>query len=184
MKLKYLLCTVSTALCLQANAAVAEQPTHEQEEGQEVSQLAGKTLTILCGAAGPNVSRLGQEAVDSVAAIEFKLSERADGLRVIKKFRGEIVLDTNHQVADESVIGRFKNEESVENKNYHPRVYKGFSQFREINAVHASGSQESGMVGTFLLEKNLKKEEIRAVYMFQAGDSMGGVLHLTCRKAD
>lgn len=151
------------------------------DQGESQAQLRGEGLILKCKSAGAEMTWLGQSQVDSDADVKFNLKERQDGLRVIEKLKGEIVLDHSRSVS-ETLVAHFSEEKVVENADYHPRVYKGFSQFKNINAVESEDSQNLNMVGTLLVEKDLEREHIRAVYQFQAGDSMGGVLKMTCLK--
>lgn len=150
-------------------------------EGISGGHEQGKTIKLTCESSGPAMSSLGQSQADLEADIKFTVKVRQDGLRVIEKFRGSISLESG-QSASETLIAKFNDEKALENPDYRPRVYKGYSQFRNINAQGVSGSQEMAMVGSFLLEQRLDKSHVHGVYQFQAGDSMGGVLHLTCKK--
>ena len=175
MKIRTMICVIGIASGAHSSMAFA---TDQQ------SVLAGG-IELLCKAQGASaVSSSMEQQVEVKAELKFKLSEQADGLRVIKDLRGEIMLGAEQQATGESYIGKFEDESAVENAKYRPRVYKGFSQFKNINAVVATGSQTAAMVGTLLVEKDVEKEQIKAHYLFQAGDSIGGVLHLTCSRAD
>lgn len=135
---------------------------------------------VVCYASGEALAQQGGQVMEASASFEFTVLKNSAGLRVIKNLKGEVITDPRHLEFDASWIGRFDIPKLVENKDYRPRRYHGFSQFREVDAVDTEGSAEDGMWGTFLLEKDLSGEHIRAKYIFQAGDHMGGTLHLGC----
>lgn len=174
MKMGSVLKMLSTVVALNTGVAMADQ-------GGSDEQLQRKKLSLRCQSAGAAMSTLGQDQADLEADIKFTLKVRDDGLRVIEKFRGAILLDGAQSVS-QTLLAKFENEQAIENIDYAPRVYKGYSQFRNINGVGVVGSQAMAMVGNFLLEKKVNKDVIHAVYQFQAGDSLGGVLHLNCKK--
>lgn len=83
---------------------------------------------------------------------------------------------------DNAYIGVFRIVNSPENTNYRPRRYKGFMQFPDFDAAETKG-RESGMWGSFLLQRIYKTApRFQAKYIFQAGDHMGGTVHLTCTR--
>lgn len=174
MRIKTMLGALGAIIAVNSSVALADQ-------GGDDEQLQGEKVRIHCQSDGDTSSTLGQGQVDLEADLKFTLKVRQDGLRVIEKFTGNISLDAE-QAVSQTIVARFEDEGALENVDFHPRVYKGFSQFRNINATSVEGEQSLTMVGNFLIEKNLDKEKIRAVYQFQAGDSMGGTLHLICKK--
>lgn len=83
---------------------------------------------------------------------------------------------------ENSYIGAFHVVNSQENTNYRPRKYRGFIQFPSFDAVKTSG-MEDGMWGVFLVQRIYKTApQFQAKYIFQAGDHMGGTIHLTCTR--
>lgn len=83
---------------------------------------------------------------------------------------------------DNAYIGIFRVVNTPENTNYRPRRYKGFMQFPYFDAVETKG-RESGMWGALLLQRIYKTApRFQAKYIFEAGDHMGGTLHLTCTR--
>jgi hypothetical protein len=137
---------------------------------------------VVCYASGPTLAHRGIGLLEATANFEFVVSENSEGLRTLKDLRGEVVTDPRHLEFDGSWIGKFRSDELVENPNYRPRKYVGYSQFREFDAVDTAGSAESGMWGNFLLEKDMSAEHFQAKYIFQAGDHMGGTLNLGCHR--
>ncbi|GEM_PF-1755304 len=137
---------------------------------------------VVCYASGPTLAHRGIGLLEATANFEFVVSENSEGLRTLKDLRGEVVTDPRHLEFDGSWIGKFRSDELVENPNYRPRKYVGYSQFREVDAVDTAGSAESGMWGNFLLEKDMSAEHFAAKYIFQAGDHMGGTLNLGCHR--
>ena len=115
--------------------------------------------------------------------VELKIVEESnsEGLRSITVF-GHVAAD--YDSGEQGRIdpttayyqGTFTAIKLVENPNYKPRRYKGYSQFRDFDASKSM----SGMWGELVIERNTKKEKFQAHYIFQAGDHMGGTLHLTC----
>ncbi len=174
MRIKTMLGTLGAIIAVNSSVAIADQ-------GGDDEQFQAEKIRIHCQSDGDASSMLGQSQVDLEADLKFTLKVRDDGVRVIEEFGGNISLDPG-QAVSQTLVARFENEGATENVDFHPRVYKGFSQFRNINATSVVGEQALTMVGNFLIEKNIDKEKIRAVYQFQAGDSMGGTLHFTCKK--
>ncbi len=137
---------------------------------------------VVCNASGASLAHRGIGLLEATANFEFVVSENRDGLRMLKDLRGEVVTDPRHLEFDKSWTGKFRSDELIENPDYRPRKYFGFSQFREVDAVDTEGSAESGMWGNFLLEKDMTPEDFQAKYIFHAGDHMGGTLNLGCHR--
>lgn len=81
-------------------------------------------------------------------------------------------------------IGLFNTKAIPENPDYRPRRYKGYAQFKDFDA-EATAGHESGMWGYFLIDRKAalgEDKSFHGVYIFQAGDHMGGTLHFTCTK--
>ena len=135
---------------------------------------------VVCYASGESLAQQGRHMMGVSANFEFTVTEDSRGMRALKDFKGEVITDPGHVEYDRSWIGRFDIAKLVENPDYRPRKYQGFSQFREVDATDTGGSAESGMWGVFLLEKDISGDHIQAKYIFQAGDHMGGTLHLGC----
>jgi len=131
-----------------------------------------------CEARGKAVSVYGGGLVSGTADITFTES-MVRGDRVLNNISGHIL--TANTLGDEDEYeGRFAIASLSENPKYRPRRYKGFSQFPKFDAAKGNGPREEGMWGQFLLEKNTARPRFSAHYIFQAGDHMGGVLHLSC----
>lgn len=81
---------------------------------------------------------------------------------------------------DNAYMGFFKTDKLAANPNYNPRKYVGYAQFENLNAVHTTGL-ESGMFGYLAIDVAGIKSEFMAVYVFQAGDHMGGTIFLNCK---
>ena len=135
---------------------------------------------VVCYASGKTLAQQGGHMMEASANFEFTVTENSRGMRVLKDFKGEVITDPRHEEFDTSWIGRFNIAKLAENPDYRPRKYHGFAQFREVDATDTEGSAEDGMWGVFLLNKDLSGEHIEAKYIFQAGDHMGGTLHLGC----
>ena len=120
--------------------------------------------------------------MNASATLTFTETTYSQGLRVLNDIEGTI--KTSPETPDESYIGNFKIASLTENPKYRPNKYKGYSQFPKLDATDTTGSSEEGMWGQLLLEKDTSKRTFQAHYVFQAGDHMGGTLHLTCSVRD
>ncbi|MBI2604622.1 MAG: hypothetical protein HYW49_00945 [Deltaproteobacteria bacterium] len=76
-------------------------------------------------------------------------------------------------------IGYFKIRTLVNNPDFNPRKYTGYVQFKNVDAVRTAGL-ESGMWGTLVLDLRSGRQPFSGAYIFQAGDHMGGTIHLRC----
>lgn len=79
-----------------------------------------------------------------------------------------------------SYMGFFKFNDIPHNPNYRPIRYKGYTQFKEFDAIHTAGL-ESGMWGEFVIDLTKTTQTFDARYIFQAGDHMGGTVLFTCQ---
>ena len=146
------------------------------------SIFATEKLSYICTDIGEG-SLSQQGAMDLWGRAELKIVEEnnSEGLRSITVF-GHVAAD--YTFYDQGGIdpttaqyqGAFTAVKLIENPDYKPRRYKGYSQFRDFDASKSM----SGMWGELVIERNTKKEKFQAHYIFQAGDHMGGTLHLTC----
>lgn len=75
-------------------------------------------------------------------------------------------------------MGFFKTDSLSANPDYRAIKYKGWVQFKDLNAEHTAGV-ESGMWGNLVMDLT-KKTEFSASYIFQAGDHMGGTVLFQC----
>ena len=135
-KVKIMLGALGATMAISASIALADQ-------GGDDEQRRGEKIKLHCHSSG--ASTLGQNQVDLEAELKFTLKIRDDGLRAIEKFRGNIFLDAE-QAVSQTMVARFDGESAVENVDFHPRVYKGYSQFRNINAVSVVGDQSLAMI--------------------------------------
>ncbi|MEK6705882.1 MAG: hypothetical protein AABZ06_08850 [Bdellovibrionota bacterium] len=133
---------------------------------------------IECVAKGKSLANNGGGLLTAAATLSFAETKNAQGLRVLKNIEGRI--QSSPENADSSYIGNFKIASLTENPNYRPNKYKGYSQFQSFDATDTTNSVEDGMWGQLVLEKNTSKRTFQAHYIFQAGDHMGGTLHLVC----
>ncbi len=124
----------------------------------------------------------GFENMKADAQLEFKLDRET---KTITELNGHIFVQNPYAEANEEIstensyMGFFKFDSLAHNENYRPNRYKGFTQFKEFDAVHTAG-QESGMWGALVLDLS-KADKFEARYIFQAGDHMGGTVLMTCR---
>ncbi len=108
------------------------------------------------------------------------------GQRILKNVKAEIITDWDWNLWGDNVPhlsdweywGKFSFDKIEENTNYRPRRYLNHSQFRNFNAQESS----HGMWGNLILEKPNGEERIKAHYIFQSGDHIGGVIDFSCQK--
>jgi hypothetical protein len=138
-------------------------------------------VPIHCWAEGPSLSSQGsRDLIKTFSHFSFYETRDKNGLRVLIKIKGSI--KTANEDYQGSYIGTFDLPSKLENSNYKPQKYTGYSQFPNFDATSTEGSLENGMWGQFLLEKDYQDKDIfQAHYIFQAGDHMGGTLHLECK---
>jgi hypothetical protein len=144
------------------------------------SSAFGMDRRINCSANGKTVSENGTAVLSAAADFTFVETWESAG-RTLVNIYGSFQVYSD--MAESNYIGNFKIPLITENAKYRPIKYKGYSQFPKFNATDTSGSAEDGMWGQFLLEKNTNKARFGAHYIFQAGDHMGGTLHMTCSYA-
>ncbi len=135
---------------------------------------------VICEAKGMSLSRMGSTPAGALAKFTFVDTTNDAGVRVLKNVVGNVKTIEIYQDYENNYLGSFKFETVTENSNYRPRRYVGYSQFKDFNAASTEGSQEDGMWGEFVLEKNTHQPKFQAHYIFKAGDHMGGTMHFTC----
>jgi hypothetical protein len=134
--------------------------------------------TIECVARGKSFSNLGAAPLEASANLTFDESFE-NNIRVINKITGSVKI---HSAYGDIYAGQFKIANPLfENVKYRPLRYKDHSQFPEFNATESEGSSESGMWGNLILSKLTSQPKFSAHYILQAGDHIGGTLHLTCQ---
>ncbi len=141
------------------------------------SAFAGEKQTVECSKFGRN----GQPEYAKVE-IEFDIAKDGrNGLRTIYDLRGEIRASGSEEdlVSDNAYIGIFDTKSLKENPDYNPVRYKNSSQFQKLNAKETRGA-ESGMWGSLIVPKNMRGT-FESHYIFQAGDHMGGTIHMSCK---
>jgi hypothetical protein len=136
---------------------------------------------LVCAASGSPISQNGGHVFGSAS---FSLNEVVlpNGARFLYNVRGEVRASYEDAKLGEdgSYIGSFNFTRVDANPKYSPRRYLGFTQYANFNAFQTRG-REDGMWGQFVLEQDLTKTVVQAHYIFQAGDHMGGTLHMSCR---
>lgn len=80
---------------------------------------------------------------------------------------------------ENSYMGFFSFLKLSYNPNYRPIRYKGYTQYKDFDALHTAGL-ESGMWGAFIIDLTKMTDTFDARYIFQAGDHMGGTVLFTC----
>lgn len=155
-------------------------------------QLQAQSYTrALCLAQGTSVGGNDMGAFTADARLSLMIMKSDDGVLSLTAEGLVMVAQAFEEVSgplaltpENSYIGAFKIPVTEENQNYRPKKYKGYAQFKPFDAEITVGN-ESGMWGDFVIEKTyLEKESFRAIYIFQAGDHLGGSLFFTCKKAE
>ena len=146
---------------------------------------AHANLSVVCTANGKKTANSGGGLLPTQAQLEFDV-ESVDRVMTLQGVQGTIkvgAIDADGPLTkDNAYIGHFEITEISSNPAYRPRRYKNMVQFRHFDARNTDG-MEDGMWGQFLIDKSLG-DGCEAVYIFQAGDHMGGVMHFTCRVQD
>lgn len=151
--------------------------------GAQALKAASPSHIVVCSAEGRSLSNNSWGLLHAKALLSFEDSYDANGVRTLKNFMGTVVTSPEGSGDEASTyVGRFSIYEKKENTAYRPGTYKGFSQFRGVNAADSVGSREQGMWGEFILAKDTDPTGFPAHYIFQAGDHMGGTLHLSCTR--
>jgi hypothetical protein len=153
------------------------------------SWSAQANLSVVCTAKGKKTASSGQMLLTD-ARVEFDVQDfdaSTDKVMTIQGVRGEIkvgAIDTEALPLDNdnAYVGVFNFEELKSNPKYKPTTYRNMVQFKDFDAEKTTGL-EDGMWGNFLIDKNLG-DGCEAKYVFQAGDHMGGTVHLTCSVQD
>lgn len=136
---------------------------------------------IQCTAQGRAMSNNGSMGYTDTV-FNFALDE-AGGLLQVKKLTGMVKANAwgPEMDPDNAYIGRFDTSLITENPNYKPTTYKGSAQFKDLDAVETLGA-ESGMWGNLILARKANAQGNRmGKYIFQAGDHIGGTIHMTCK---
>lgn len=95
-------------------------------------------------------------------------------------FVQQVFIENEEIGVNNSYLGFFKFDKVSANPNYRPIRYKGYTQFKEFDAIHTAGL-ESGMWGVFVIDLTKTTQTFDARYIFKAGDHMGGTVLFTCR---
>lgn len=124
-----------------------------------------------------------EQTMKADAEISFELNIEE---KTISKVIGHIFVqgayvEHDQITVEDSYMGFFQFDSLASNSNYRPYKYKGYTQFKDFDAVHTSG-QEDGMWGSFVVDLNSTEKKFDARYIFQAGDHMGGTVLFTCRR--
>ena len=141
--------------------------------------FAGEKTTIECSKHGRNG---GQPAFAKVDLIFDVSVDGRNDLRVISDLRGEIRAAGSRLdlASEDAYVGVFEVKHVAENPEYRPIKYKNSSQFKGIDAKETRGA-ESGMWGHLIVPRDTRGE-FESHYVFQAGDHMGGTIHMSCRE--
>lgn len=169
---------VSCGMMVASGVVNAGEPDLAKGKPEIPVQISKK---IKCEADGPTLSQSDSELRMAKADLSFNDMKDAEGLRILKNIRGTVMVtastkaefgdgELNRETAD--YVEDFSIETLSENPKYKPTRYKGFSQFKDFDA--------SDMWGSFILDKDTNQDSFEAHYIFQAGDHMGGTLHMSC----
>lgn len=140
--------------------------------------MAGPRLAVSCAKYGRN----GQPAYAKVSlAFEIAIDGRNDE-RTIYDLRGEVRAALDKAELDSEgggYIGGFSIPRVSEDPAYKPVKYKNSSKFPGVDAKETRGL-ESGMWGYLVVPRDVRGT-FESHYIFQAGDHMGGTIHMSCR---
>ena len=138
---------------------------------------------VKCWASGNSVSQKGAGMIPGKASFEFTVNHTLKANRILTNITGEFtVAEEGESLTSEySYHNVFKINSLSENPDYNPRKYVGYSQYPKFDATETL-SGEDGMWGNFVLQQDMSGSTFKAHYIFQAGDHMGGTLHLNCKK--
>ena len=120
----------------------------------------------------------------SEAQLTFQLVPHGNG-SVINNINGHIFvkspLENSNPTfsSNDTYMGYFQIPTLSANADYRPNKYEGYAQFKNFNATQTTG-EESGMWGYLAIDVTGRSEKLNAVYVFQAGDHMGGTVLLEC----
>jgi hypothetical protein len=145
-----------------------------------LAAFAGEKTTLHCEKNGRN----GQPAF-ARADLTFDVAvDGRNGLRTITDLRGEVraAYDARELETDDAYIGLFDTKRVAEDPRYRPSKYKNSSKFPGIDAKETTGA-ESGMWGYLVVPRDVRGE-FESHYIFQAGDHMGGTVHMKCRVSE
>ncbi|MEA9357281.1 hypothetical protein SHI21_13735 [Bacteriovorax sp. PP10] len=94
-------------------------------------------------------------------------------------FVQQVFIENEEIGVNNSYLGFFAFDKLSSNLNYKPARYKGYTQFKEFDAIHTAGL-ESGMWGAFVIDLTKTTQTFDGRYIFKAGDHMGGTVLFTC----
>jgi hypothetical protein len=109
--------------------------------------------------------------------LEFYLDKDGDK-SVISNFHGHLLVKVPLSDNDQ-IEGRFEIAEIEASPKYRPTKFKGHAAFKEVTAYETTGV-EKGMTGYFSVDVTPKKENILAIYVFKAGEHLGGSIYYNC----
>lgn len=150
--------------------------------GSGLSAFAAANDRVQCVAKGKSLSTNTGGLLDAQAILAFTDTVDERGLRVLSDIEARV--QASPKDSDTIYIGTFNIDSLTENPNYRPRKYRGYSQFRNFDATDTSESAEPRMWGELLVRKDTSRGVFPAHYIFQAGDHLGGTLHLSCEVQD
>ena len=132
---------------------------------------------------GTKAFQIGESNMQVDAVLNFELTKNGNQSS-IKNFVGHVFIKSPYEGEDaisteNAYMGFFKSAELLANPTYRPNKYKGFAQFKDVNADHTTGV-EDGMWGNFSIDVSSSAKQFYAAYVFQAGDHMGGTVMFTC----
>lgn len=115
------------------------------------------------------------------AEINFTLNRETKELTNVigHIFVQQVFIEDEEIGVNNSYLGFFSFDKLSSNPNYKPIRYKGYTQFKEFDAIHTAGL-ESGMWGAFVIDLTKTTQKFDGRYIFQAGDHMGGTVLFTC----
>ena len=106
------------------------------------------------------------------------LLKEDDGSFELVKLMGHMKLADDD--ATSAYYNIFNSEKFPADISYKPLKYKESVRFKEINSIASSSSSEEGMWGDFVIEKTMA-ENVKAHYIFKAGDHLGGTVDFSCK---
>lgn len=138
--------------------------------------------TVICNS---NITLQQGTHLKTDGELSFDLVKN-DNRSVITNISGHIFVkgdseDQNESMGpDDSYRGFFNTAKIEANLKYRPNKYKGFAQFKNLNASRTDG-QEEGMWGDFSVDVS-GENTMSAYYIFRAGDHMGGTVIFSCHE--
>ena len=103
---------------------------------------------------------------------------------IITNLTGMVMADGDPTNTDPEYAyhGYFKIKSMTSDPRYRPTKYKNARIFRKVNAYRTKGA-EDGMWGDLIVAQSTRRSQsilLEAHYVFQAGDHMGGTIHMKC----